>query len=307
MARARWIGWVGAAALAFACSGCGGETGGGGTPQPTGGGATPTPGPTPTPAPAPVGVRDFGSLGQTTPQTFASYGFSYRATDNGFGYDLVEGSVDPTFTPSLRLAAQGQLFLTVSGFGEGWLRPDGSSGTSPVIGITEFGYYAPGGRAYISVIFKTLPNTVLANSASASWVSDYDSATPSAPYLISPFVYGVPTPPAAIPASGIATYAAPNISTGERSIDLTLDFSARTVTGSVVLASPTGPVSFMLQGVTFTGDGSQFSGNLVVPGNAIQGTFEGRFTGPSGEELIGRYTVPRGGGVEAGLWAAYRN
>ncbi len=301
--RSKRIAWFGAAALALACSGCGGS--GSGSPPPSGGGATPTPSPAPTPAPNPGGSSSFGSLGQTNSLTFASLGFSYRATDGGFGYNLVEGSTDPTFTPSLRLAAPDQLFLTVPGIDEGALRPDGSSGISQQVGLFSQGYFAPGGHVSINLVLKT-NNSVLAYSAYAFWISNNSNAGPGEPYLISPFVYGVPTSPSALPASGIATYAVLMSSTGSRNNNLTVDFSSRTVTGSVAMETPTGPLTFSLQGVTFTGDGSQFSGTLVTPDRALQGTFEGRFTGPTGEELIGRYSAPGTGDFETELWTGYR-
>lgn len=288
---------VAAFAPALTLSGCGGGGGGSAGPGVSIVTPTPTPTPSPSPTPSPAAVTTFGALGQTASQSFAVLGYAYRGADAGFGYRPDPASFDPGFQVGLRYAAPTSLFLALAGDGEGVLSPNGASGTSPTLGVTQLGYTVLGGNASLFVAYNRAVTATLQSSAHGSWIKFLNDGSPY-PYRLVEFVYGVPTSPAALPQSGIASYAS-----RENAFVLKADFSAKGLSGSITPVD--GGPAYVLSGVSFTGDGSAFAGQLDAGNGVMKGTIEGRFTGPSGAELIAKAVAPRSDGTTvAVVWAA---
>jgi hypothetical protein len=274
------------AALVFFATGCGG--GGGSPPPPDGTGVIVTPAPTPPPTAAPTPPPAiFGALGQTTSQQFATLGFSYRGRDSGFGLEPDPTSLDTSRTIGLRLAAPSQLLLSIGGFGEGVMMPNGSGGTDQKGRIILLGYSALGGTASLQ-LEPRLDGNYLSSTGRGSWESP-PTLGGAFPFAAAEFVYGVPTAPGSLPATGLGTFdfilSAPQ--------SLTVDYGARTVSGTVTI-NPGGGTSrvYALRDVIFTGDGTQFRGRLATTDPALDGTIDGQFTGPGGAEMMGRLLFP---------------
>jgi hypothetical protein len=286
-------------ALAF-LSGCGG----GGADAPSGSGnpvvVTPPPTSSPPPAPAPLsGAPVFGSLGQTTSQQFASFGFAYRGEDAGFGYTPDPASFEPASGLGIRLVAPSQLLLTVPGSGEGVLTPNGASGTSTEGRLVYLGYSTLGGSASLSVPFLAGDKPYLTSTMNGSWVSAPTSGQ-RFPYRLVEFVYGVTTKAEAVPTMGTASYKIRDL--GEVQT-LEVDFSARAVSGTISLEGRT----YSLQNVVFTADSTGFSGRLTTGASNLVGSFEGRFTGALADEMMGRLQVPATQGESMFLFTGGRS
>jgi hypothetical protein len=128
-------------------------------------------------------------------------------------------------------------------------------------------------------------------------------------FSIGAFAYGVPTSAAGLPTSSRETYHAAAYGMTARpfgaypgsvqgSAGLVVDFAARSLNGDFtpVLNDGTGASEglgrYDLTAVTFAADGTTFSGQFIVPGLGLGGLFEGRFTGPQGQELMVRWQAP---------------
>jgi hypothetical protein len=271
-------------ALAF-LPGCGG----GGSDAPLGNGnpvvVTPPPTSSPPPVPAPPpGAPVFGSLGQTTSQQFASFGFAYRGADAGFGYTPDPASFEPVSELGIRLVAPSQLLLAIPGSGEGVLTPNGASGTSTDGRLVYLGYSTLGGSASLSAPDLGGDKPYLTSTMNGSWVSAPTSGQPFT-YRLIEFVYGVATKAEDVPRSGTANYGIRDL--GEDRT-LTVDFTACTVSGSISLEGR----SYSLRNVVFTADSTGFSGRLTTVDPSLDGFIEGRFTGALASEMMGRLQVP---------------
>ncbi len=295
-----------AAALALVCGSCDG----GGSSAPIPSSSTPSPSPVPTPAPSapaptlPAGIQSFGTLGQTTPQAFAVLGFSVRGKDGGFGYVIDPATLDTQSTTGLRLAAVNQLVLSVAGQGEGTLIPNGGNGIDPQGRLVQASYNVLGGVAGLQET-RLIDGTVLKNTGHGSWVSAF-TANDANPYLLISFVYGVPTAPSSIPQGGINLY---RIAFGPPGSALTVDFTARTVSGTITLQEEGGAVHvYALQDVVLTGDRTEFKGRIASSTNGKTGEIQGRFTGSAGEEIMARYFIPgiTAPNYPAGIFSAMR-
>jgi hypothetical protein len=72
----------------------------------------------------------------------------------------------------------------------------------------------------------------------------------------------------------------------------TVDYAARTVSGTISLPIDSGSRVYTLRDVVLSGDGTQFRGRLVTSDPDLDGTIEGQFTGATGEEVFGRTIIP---------------
>ena len=279
---AKWLTLCTALAFLSSC-------GGGGADAPPGNGnpivVTPPPTSSPPPAPAPLpGAPVFGALGQTTSQQFASFGFAYRGEDAAFGYTPDYASFEPVSELGIRLVAPSQLLLTIPGSGEGVLTPNGASGTSTEGRLVYLGYSTLGGSASLSVPFRGGDKLYLTSTMNGSWVSAPTSGQ-RFPYRLIEFVYGVATKAEDVPTTGTANYEIRDL--GEVRT-FTVDFTARTVAGSISLEGRT----YILQNVVFTADSTGFTGRLTTGDSSLIGSIEGRFTGALASEMMGRLQLP---------------
>jgi hypothetical protein len=125
--------------------------------------------------------------------------------------------------------------------------------------------------------------------------------------------FGVPTPAGGIPLSGTASYTGialgqadlPNSSWGgdlattpvDGTVRLTFNFAEGSFAGSLSLGSSCdcdrgfslGTLSFANS--IFAKGGQTFSGSFATTAPGVNG-FDGRFTGPQAEEMIGSWRVP---------------
>jgi hypothetical protein len=215
-----------------------------------------------------------------------------RGRDGGFGYnpDLSTLNLEPGV--GMRLAAGDRLAMSLPTLGEDLLVANGGSGTGSQ-GLFMLMYSVLGGGISITMPSRT-DGTLLKSTAQASWVGAFEPAQ-SNPYLLVDFVYGIPTLPANMPRAGAVVYH------GVGAKGFVVDFARQTISGELDTSDATAP-KFTLKDVVFTGDGTTFKGQLVSADPAKSGELEGRFTGPSGEELMARYVIPALGGSSAAVW-----
>lgn len=286
-------------AMALAIAGCGGS--GGGSPPGDGGGVIITPPPTSTPAPPPPQATPaFGALGQTTTQSFAVLGFTYGGQETGFGINPDLSSYDPKAAIGLRLVAPSQLVLTIAGVGEGPLGGSLSTGTDTKGRLVLVGYSIFGGGAALQLANIGVPDSYLSSTGLGSWEGP---SPPGArhPFSGAMFVYGVPTAPQDVPQGGTAIFDTTDLQT------LSVDFTARTVSGTIkVSVSASETKLYSLRDVVLSADGTQFSGRLTTGDPALEGSFEGRFTGPLAREMMVRYHFPSANGPIPVVSAAAR-
>jgi hypothetical protein len=247
----------------------------------------------------------FGALGQTTTQSFSVLGFSYRGIEvGGFG-DLEPDPSSFNLNPAigLRLVAPLQLVLAIPGAGEGPLGGSRSTGTDTKGRLVFVGYSALGGILGLQLARLGAEETYLSSTGFGSWQSDFQPGNPY-PYAVAQFVYGVPTPSTDVPSGGSGTYDGAEFATHIG--PLTVDFTARTVSGAIKVGTGAGTRVYHLSGVLFTADGAGFRGRLTTGDPTLDGEFEGRFTGSSAREMMGRYHVPNQQGPAPFVFAAAR-
>jgi hypothetical protein len=235
----------------------------------------------------------FGALGQTSSQQFAVLGFAYRGQDAGFGYRPDPTSVEPDVAVALRFLAPSQLLLTIPGLGEGALLPSGASGADFQGRLNYLGYLALGGNSHLTLPLAKGATTYLTSTGFGSWVSPPENSPQSYPFRLIEFVYGVPTRPDDVPASGSATYESSDANIGP----IVVDFAARRVTGTIA-AGGTESRAYSIRDVVFTPDGTGFQARLTTGDPTLEGSIDVRFTGTAAIELMGRYRAP---GMEGNL------
>lgn len=282
--------------LAAACGGGDGTLDGGNDPVLVG--RPPTSNPVPPVPPSPPGAALFGALGQSSSQQFATIGFAYDGRDGGFGYDLDLASFDPDAVIGLRFLAPSQLLLSVPGRDEGVLYHNGGSGTDTEGRLVYLSYEAVGGFAGLSLVLAGAGKGYLASTGQGSWISPPVSGK-AYPYRIFEFVYGVPTAAGNVPVSGSATY---DIAQGEVG-PLTVDFTSRTVSGTIKFPLESGTRTYSLEGVLLTGDATAFAGKLTTGDPSLDGAINGRFVGGAASEMMGRYHLPLANGRAGFLFA----
>lgn len=272
-------------------AGCGG---GGSTSPPISLGQAPAPSPTPTPTATPTpppplpAVGSFGTLGATTSQTFATLGSSQRGKGSGWDFILEEGSLTSQPGHTIRFAAPSSLLLMVPAIGEGELVPRDNSG-SLVNGERAVAYFNVLGG------ILTLSRPIVAEQLQKYVMQGYFASAPNANStetdLILEFAYGIPTPPNVLPTSGAADY---QLTFNDNRFTFRADYGARTVTGGIPFFV-NGPSQITeLRDVTISADGTRFSGRLIPPDGSAEGTLQGLFMGPRGEEFLAQAVLKSG-------------
>jgi hypothetical protein len=118
------------------------------------------------------------------------------------------------------------------------------------------------------------------------------------------FAFGIPTPGSGVPVTGSASYNAlvvgrPLDISGVITGDATLQFNF----GAGTLSGHLDPVlnyngvetdlgSYAFVNTVFGVGSASFSGGLSHSGTSTLGSFDGRFTGPAAQELMGRWIAP---------------
>lgn len=209
--------------------------------------------------------------GMTANMTFATVGYESRSnpsdlTTDGFSvkYDAATGEYQ------FDLPATGSAYLSIP---DGWqgdlIGPDGN-----VKGAMEVLYWS-------------------ANAQYTALAAYRDAANTAGGFL----AFGVPTPQDAVPATGTASYGVTLYgSVGMGDGLMSFDFAKGDLSGYFDLWQ-SGPYDNIPMGhfdfastVSAVGSG-RFSGQLVNA-DLGNGLFEGSFTGPHGEELMGRFQAP---------------
>lgn len=268
-------------------AGCGGgdtsapQTSSGPTPAPT-------PSPTPTPTPPPPVAESFGTLGLKTSLTFATLGSSERG--RGSGWDFVPEAGTLTTQPghTIRFEAPSSLLLKVPDVGEGLLVPRDNSG-----------YFRDGERmeAHFNVLggILSLYRITVADKLQQYVMQGYFTSAPDASStqtnLLLAFAYGVPTAPGASPVSGAADYA---MSFSEAGLAFRADYAAKTIAGTIPYYVNGPSLTSTLSDVKISADGTSFSGRVLPPDGSAEGTIQGVFLGPTGEEFLAQTVLKSG-------------
>lgn len=273
-------------------AGCGGGDSAGSATS-VGSAPAPTPTPTPTPpAPPPppppaTEVGAFGTLGLNTSQVFATLGNGQRGKGSGWDFIPEPGSVTTRPGHTMRFAAPASLLFSVPGLGEGQLVPRDNSGGF-LNGIrTSADFNVLGGIVTLSraIVVERLLNYVM-----LGYFVSAPSANQSQSNLLVEFGYGLRTPANALPSSGTAEYR----TTSEAGLSIRANYSDRTVTGTVPFYVNGPTQASELRDVAISADGTGFSGRLIPPDGSAEGTIEGFFMGPAGEELLAQTTLRSG-------------
>ena len=290
--------------LTLSATGCGGGSSSSASiavaPAPTPS-PTPTPTPTPSPSPTPTSGPLAGPPALTQVQDFAVLGYSVTgSTDReGRGGPLVQ---QPGGVAIRYIASDGRHELMIPGrewgtLGTAFTNGGDFSSQSVTVGTgaTAFAYrlalFVPGDRN------RTLP---LVHTSYGSW--EASAINPTDPNKIDQnygtFAYGVPTQAGGVPRVGMATYRGvvfdPYSQTG--TVNITIDFATRQVTGSIepffndgiggVESGGSYPFSGSLQA-----DASAFQASFPIGSTGRTGLLEVQLTGPTGEELMLRWSA----------------
>lgn len=264
--------------------GCGGGDGGSSASAPT---SPPLPPPPPPPAPPPPPPPPtVGTLGLTEPLTMPAIGFSVRAAGTGweFAPDVSSYNFGPG-TISMRFAPQSNLYLSVAGSAESAVTTLSSSSPNYYQGeVVGLNYTALGGDLWLHR--PVMSEKILRYAIRGYLTAKVGSGT--FPYLVAEFAYGIATAASALPTSGTRTYRM-EFEIFDR---LTVDFAARTVTAAIQLRNKDyKDVPAAFRDVLLLPDGSGFSGKVAAIDGSIEGTIEGKFFGPTGEELAIRTAI----------------
>lgn len=139
--------------------------------------------------------------------------------------------------------------------------------------------------------------SMLDYSAYGEWFGPTNHAA-AYPYTAVPFVYGVPAPQSAIPATGTRTYVL-NLEGGA----IAVDFARAEITGGFETTDGNLAQGLSLSGVTLNAERTGFSGSISDVEDGSTGTIEGSFTGPDAEEFIARLVTESDGKTSVWFWA----
>ena len=259
------------------------------------------PGQGPNPTPTPVAVTIFAN---PTPGVYASLGSSSTNDFSDVDDDsrLTDVSLESDVQPLLRYTASGNYEIQLPGAAFDLLVPYESSGSS----TANNNLFQP----------STAPRSTEMLSTELSRVDGYryselggwrDSGAISRMGILA---FGSPTPTAAIPASGSATYRGRVNGTADLvyidglgggsffagtpgTITLTVDFAARTVTGTLEVSVDYEPITYRapFSANTFQADADTWSGLFETSESGFN-EFKVRLTGPAANELIGSWSIP---------------
>lgn len=265
--------------------------GGGGSPSaPAISGPTPVPAPTPTsspaPSPPPPDVGSFGTLGASASQSYATLGHAQRGRGSGWHFFPEAGTLTTRPGHAIRFAAPSSLLLMVPELGEGELVPRDSG--------TFSGSERVGANFNVLGGVLSLVRSIVAERPQQYVLRGYFVSAPDAGSsqnnLILEFGYGLATLRNALPASGAAEYA---LNT-ERGFAFRADYGAKTITGAIPFFVDGPTQAAELREVTIGADGTSFSGRLIPPDGSAEGTVEGLFMGPTGEEFLAQAVLNAG-------------
>jgi hypothetical protein len=110
--------------------------------------------------------------------------------------------------------------------------------------------------------------------------------------LLLSFAYGIATQPNALPTSGVADYAT---TYSESGLVFRADYAAKAITGTLPFYTNGPTLTSLLKDVTISADGTSFSGRVVPPDGSAEGTIQGLFMGPTGEEFAAMTVLKKGG------------
>lgn len=282
---------VSGAACALAACGGGGGSGVSFTPPPPttktcpDGSVIPTSQPCPTPPPPTAAI--FPNV--TTDTNFAVLGLEATAP-NTAASDLNENGFSVRYD-----AATQNYLIDLPSHGEATLQIDSQDAT----------YWH--GRAFTGFYEGTWVDVFKPTSTNPEIQLAYTSFGATSSYDTSDFgffAFGIPTPSSGVPVTGSASYNAlivgrPLDIDGIIGGDATLQFNF----GAGTLSGVFDPVlqfngvetdlgSYNFVNTVFGVGSATFSGGLAHSGTNSRGAFNGRFTGPAAEELMGRWTAP---------------
>ena len=259
------------------------------------------PGQGPNPPPTPVTVT---ILANPVPGLFASLGSSSTNEFSDVDDDsrLTDVSLESALQPLLRYTASGNYELQLPGAAFDRLVPHESAGSSTAIN----NLFRPSAAPRSTVILWTELSRFdgYRYSELAGW---RDSGAVSRAGTLA---FGTPTPTAAIPASGSASYRGRVNGTVDLvyfdglgggtffsgtpgTIALTVDFAARTVTGTLEFSVDHGPITYTvpLSANTFQSGADTWSGLFETSESGFN-EFKVRLTGPDANEVIGSWSIP---------------
>jgi hypothetical protein len=233
--------------------------------------------------------------GNAAPDPAPAFQFRYLAADDA--YEILIPTL-PWSRLALRTTVDQQTIHTLSGI------PDGTASL-----------FIPGVRNNRLALFHT---------SFGEWnASRIDPTNPDrVDQNYGLFCYGIPTAAGDVPTSGTATYdsyASAFFGYFDGEARLVFDFGAGTVTGSFegLLNDGIGGLGsigrYELVNIAYAPGGTTFTGRFRAAGGAVQGSFEGRFTGPQASELMvrwqGEFDDPYGFGTRplAGIWVGRRS
>lgn len=267
------------AAIAALTTGCGGEDSALPSPVSLSGSPIPTPSPSPTTTPSATFNTVAFALAQSAGFNYAVLGYRVAAKAGPMENIPDPATIDATIPISLAYSGSGQFRLSIGGVGEGPLAPSGGGGIASADGrTTQFSFNALGGGGSIgeALDFAARPMTATA------WGYLSITARQSLYYADDyPFIYGVPTASTAVPATGVAEFQSCCETTSSA---IRVDYA----TGRMTATRLGDDTAFI--DVALGTDRSTFSGKFMSRDG--EGTLDGRFTGPDGQELMMRMIVP---------------
>jgi len=269
---------------------------------------------------------------------FASFGWAYRFTSDAKNENPRGSSgPDPSETIDFRYVPAEQAYeIHVPPFPRGRIVPLSYNGSVGNL-LSTFNQVLLGNTDVRQDLFVTLPlpsrNTSLALTHTSHGYSSARIPVAGSEGRFTNhqgwFVFGVPTAPSDVPASGSASYRvivdgiASLIEPGypgypDATVTFEADWSRGTVTGFMDVGLTTWDENYASLGRYAIKDGalaadrSAFSGRFTVPGTTAEGSFEGRFTGPQASELMVRWQAPyrdpvtNNWGTIFGIWVGRR-
>ena len=303
MSRPRHFLLLATAALAL-CS-CGG--GGGGT------GLVSTPPPPPTPAPTPAStvrilpepaVGEFAAVGVST--NLGEWRKAGVPSTTSESTRITSLTNAPSSQPTIRYTSDGVYEMRLPGEAYDQLVHDRRI-VNPSPGEPSL-QLASGGNRFLTLAHSS--DGFRYSAMGSWWRPDLDFAFTAD---FGAVAFGIPTPPEAMPVTGLASYQGPVSGTTDvktfdagtnswvlvpvgGTVTLNFEFARGTLGGSMTLMLPDGmnPVelgTWAFKDTVYSSGGTSYSGRFDT-NVAGQNFFLGRFTGPNAQETIGAWALP---------------
>jgi len=261
---------------------------------------------------------------------FPTLGFTYRYTSNSDGTQP-QGPATPDASEVVAfsyLASDQSYEMTIPGLERGRLSLRSANAYYSVHSLSTAP--SPTFEVILARLGSANDESSLRHTSFGWWEDPIYTPVPAIPRSNNTgyFAYGVPTDPAAMPATGSVRYrgevsGATSASLGVWYVygvaDLTVDFASGQVSGNLSLGvNPGGPGHRAFGDFPFAGardaiDATRFSGRIVVQGGVQDGLFQGQFTGPQADELMVRWLLPQAGSGNTGpdslfgIWVGKRS